>query len=302
MTFGKRKKEKIRQNIVDNLTLCRLEGDLMAVEAAIRDNAPKAANEEGGAFRKFVNGVITEINNSIRRMNTQELSVDRAKAQNALEAFRASHSEKELELSKDLEKFRKYIDKKLFKKDRDGLAKLSFALIFALDERNQEYQCPEESLEVVSEILFDDPKKLGRLYSHYKSNYEKIHERWPSEPDGLKGVGMALALALLPVCVSGVIALVGYIMHRKATREALKNMTPSETNATLAFYLTLVDEMKDNEKIRREMVDELLKKIDNIRSDAEYTWYVEGVNIPEAKKKVELCDLATKRLGQILGV
>ena len=43
MIFGKKKKEKIRQNIIDNLTLCRLQGDLLAVEAAIRDNAPKTA-------------------------------------------------------------------------------------------------------------------------------------------------------------------------------------------------------------------------------------------------------------------
>ncbi|MBQ7343819.1 MAG: hypothetical protein IJW53_03530 [Clostridia bacterium] len=303
MIFGKKKRERIRQNIIDNLTLCRLEGDLLAVEAAIRDNAPKEASEEGGAFKRFVNGVINDINNSFRRQNVEGLSVDKAKAGEALKAFRAAHSEKELELSRDTEKFRKYIDKHLFKKDKDGLGKISFALIFALDGRNNEYQCPEESLEVVSEILFDDSKRLGRLYNRYRKNYEAIHQQWPSEAEGIKGFGRALALALMPLCVSGVFAAVSYAMHKKAAREAFKNMTPNETNASLAFYLTLIEEMKNaDEGKKKEMVDELLRKLSNIRSDAEYKWYVEGLDVPECKAKIELCNMALKRLGQIIGV
>lgn len=303
MTFGKRKRERIRQNVIDNLTLCRLEGDLLAVEAAIRDNAPTSPSEEGGRLKRFINGVINDINNSVRRVNVERLSVDKEKAKRALAAFKASHSEKELALASDTEKFRKYIDKKLFKKDKDGLNKLSFALIFALDERNQEYQCPEESLEVVSEVLFDEAGRLGKLYSCYVRNYEKIHEEWPEEMKGANGIIGALALALLPISVTGLITLISYIRHKKATKDAFKTMSPAETNATLAFYLTLIEEMRDtDEKKRKEMVDELLKKIDDIRADAEYKRYVEGDNVPDSKRKIKLCDLTLNRLGQILGV
>ena len=98
MIFGKRKKEYIKQNITDNLTLCRLEGDLLAVEAAIRDNAPKAYETEGGRFKKFVNEIMTEIGNMARSVNVRELSVDKEKARKAVQIFRASHSEKELEI------------------------------------------------------------------------------------------------------------------------------------------------------------------------------------------------------------
>ncbi len=303
MIFGKRKREKIRQNIIDNLTLCRLEGDLLAVEAAIRDNAPKTTPDEGGPIKKFINGVITEISNSIKRLNTQELSVDKAKAQSALKAFRAAHTDADFAISQDTEKFRKYIDKNLFKKDIDGVAKLSFALIFALDEKNHEYQCPEESLEVVSEILFDDPKRLGKLYRHYRNNYEKIHSSWLGETEGIGGFSKALALALMPMCVSGVLATISYLVHKKEARDAFCAMSSGETNSTFAFYLTLIEEVggTDEEK-RRNMVDELLGKIDNIRADAEYRWFVEGVDVPECKEKIEVCDLTLKRLGQILGV
>ena len=303
MIFGKKKREKIRQNIIDNLTLCRMQGDLLAVEAAIRDNAPKTASEEGGAFKKFVNSVITDIGNSVRRNNVEELSVDRAKAQNALKAFRSAHSEKEFDISRDNDDFAKYIDKQLFKKDKDGLNKISFALMLALDDRGTEYQCPEESLEVVSEILFDDSKRLGRLYSAYRKNYESIYQQWPSEAEGFKSFARALAIAVMPLCVSGIFATASYIMHKKAVSDAFKNMTLNEANASLAFYLTLIGEMKDkDEKKRREMVDEFLNKLSNIRSDAEYKWYVEGVDVPECREKIELCNMTLKRLGQILGV
>ena len=53
---------------------------------------------------------------------------------------------------------------------------------------------------------------------------------------------------------------------------------------------------------KKEMVDELLTRVSNIRSDAEYKWYVEGLDVPECKGKIELCDMTLKRLGQILGI
>ena len=304
MIFGKRRRERIKQNITDNLTLCRLEGDLLAVEAAIRDNAPRTSPEEGGPIKRFINNVINDLNNSVRRFNTQELSVDRAKAQNALKAFRSEHSTKDFEISEDVEGFRKYIDKHLFKKDNDGVARLCYALIFALEDKEREYQCPEESLEVVSEILFNDPKRLGILYSRYRKNYEALYKNQPNEFEiGLNlgsGLGSLLALSVLPVCVTGLVTLISYARNKRAAAQAFKNLSPSETNATLAFYLTLIEEISDEEK-RREMIDELLKKVDNIRADAEYKWYVEGEDIPDCKTKIEACELTLKRLGHILG-
>lgn len=306
MIFGKRKKEKIKQNIIDNLTLCRLEGDLLAVEAAIRDHSPKITPESDGRIRHFINEIITKISNRIKKINTQELSVKKEKAQNALWDFRSAHSADDFKISKDADEFRKYIDRMLFKKDPDGIQKLSFALIFAIDENSREYQYPEESLEVISEILFDDCKRLGRLYKRYKNNFEKTHHSLPGDFEaGLNlgsGLGSVLALSVLPVCVTGLITLVNYVRKKKETNIAFKNLSASETNATFAFYLTLIEEFVngDQEKLK-EMTDELLKKLDNVRADAEYKWFVEGVNIPDCKKKIEVCDLTLARLGDILG-
>lgn len=308
MIFGKRKKERARQNIIDNLTLCRLEGDLLAVEAAIRDNAPKAEAEvEGGRIKKFVTGLVNELGNMVRVANVRELSVDKEKAKAAITEYRKAHSEKDLELSKNPEQFKAYINKTLFKNDKDGLARLTFALTFAIDERNQKYQCPEESLEVVSEILFDDPKKLGRLYNSYKNNYMKIQKPFPDEIEGALGIGTglggALALSLMPLCVTGAVAVIGHLLNKKALSEAFANMNTNETNAVMALRLTLIEYSRDlPDSKRKEMIDAFLEEISNIRSDAEYNWYVEGVNIPECREKIESCNLTLQRLSKVLGI
>ena len=307
MIFNKRKQEKIRQNIIDNLTLCRLEGDLLAVEAAIRDNQPQiTVVEEGGMFKKIFSGIFNEINNMTRAANVRELSVDKELAANAVKNFRAAHTDSNLDLCKNPEEFKAYITKKLFKNDKDGLGRLSFALMFALDERNQEYQFPEESLEVVSEILFDDPKKLTRVYNSYKTNYIKIQT--PATGDlesafGFAGISSALALSVVPMFVTGTMAIIGHIINRSAANSSFANMSVTETNAVLALRLTLIEYAKDlgSEK-RKEMIDSFLEMIDSMRSDAEYKWYVEGVNIPECREKIETCNLTLVRLSKILGV
>lgn len=303
----KRKREKVKEIIMNNLTYCRLKGDLLAVEASIRDSAPRTVYEDGSAVKRFINGIINEINNAARTLTVHELSVDKARAERALASFRACHSEKELALSENTEELKRYINKKLFKNDKDGLRRIAFALVFAIDERNQEYQCPEDSLEVVSEILFDDPKRLGHIYSLYKRNYTKILKPFPGDFEsgmGLgTGLGGALAMSLLPMSVTGLLAIVGYVLNKRANNAAFANMSPSELNASLAFRLTVLEAATElSDKKRKEMIDELLEHVGNVRADAEYRWFVEGDNIPECREKIETCDLTLARLGKILGV
>ena len=307
MIFGKRKREKIRQNIIDNLTYCRLQGDLLAIEAAIRDNAPSETRTEGGLVRRFISGIFNELNNAARTFNVRELSADKEKARNALAAFRAAHRESDLKISEDLESFKKYINKHLFKNDKDGSGRLAFALVFAIDERNQSYRFPEESLEVVSEILFDDNARLGQLYNAYKNNFEKIQK--PIVGDFERGFGLGSSLggilvrSMLPLGVTVFATVAGHYINKKIAHEAFKTMSPGETNSTLAFRLTLIEKMPDlTEKKKKEMIDELLSDIGNIRADAEYKWYVENDNIPECREKIETCDLALARLAKILGI
>ena len=307
MIFVKRKREKIRQIITDNLTLCRLNGDLLAIEAAMRDNAPTAANEDGGPVKRFINGFFNDLSNAAKSLNVRELSIDKEKAKDAISEFRRTHSESDLKMSEDLDAFRKYIDKHLFKNDKDGQGKLAFALVFAIDDRTGSYRFPEESLEVVSEILFDNNKKLDQLYGAYKRNFEKIQK--PFVGDFEKGFGLGTSVggillsSILPFGVTVFATLAGNFINKRRTQEAFKTMSPGETNSTLAFRLTMIEMSADlGEKKQKEMIDELLTDISNIRSDAEYKCYVEKDNIPECNEKIMTCDLTLARLGKILGI
>ena len=306
MTFGKRKRERIKQNIATNLTYCRLQGDLYAVEAALRDNEPKVVIDEGGPIRRLINKIINDVNNTARRCNTYALTADKAMAMKALDAFRAEHSASELKLSENTDEFASYITKKLFKKDKDGLERLSYALLFAIEERNNEYQCPEESLEVVSEILLNDPKALGRLYSTYKSNYMSISTASTEFEKGLglgMGFGGVIALSLLPIGVTGALSLIEYLRNRKRANIAFATMSQGEANASLAFYLTMIEASRNiAEDKRKEMIDELLERVTNMRADAEYQMYVELENAPECREKIRVCEATLKRLGSIVGV
>lgn len=308
MIIGKHRKEKIRQNITDNLTLCRLQGDLLAVEAAIRDHAPRSAPmDDQNCVRRFINGILNEITNAAKSISVRDLDAEREMAKEAIKSFLATHNEKELALAKNTDELRRYIDKKLFKNDKDGIGRLSFALVFAIDERNQEYRFPKESLEVVSEVLFDDPKRLGKIYALYKNNYEKLQKPFGSDFESGFGLGTslggALALSLLPASVTGVVSLISYVINKKVASDAFANMSPRETSATLAFRLTIIEAAENiSEKKLKEMIDALLEDIGNIRSDAEYKWYVEGDGIPECRERIETCELALARLGKIVGV
>ena len=307
MIFGKRKKEKIRQLVIDNLTLCRLEGDRLAIEAQIRDNQPKSApSPEGSVLKRFFESVKNEIGNSIKRINVQELSSRRDKAEKAISEFRATHNERDLVLASNPEKLREYINEKLFKKDTDGQERLAFALMFAIDERERTYQCPEESLSVVSEILFDDYKLLGKLYKSFGRNYSGIRKRSLADIEDGLALGAEICSGFIRSIISfdvgGVLSCVTRVRRKGAINASLTEFTPGELSVTFAFRLTLIESATDDESVRKRTVDELLEKIDNVRADAEYRWYVEGIDIAECREKIETCDLTLERLGKILGV
>ena len=92
-------------------------------------------------------------------------------------------------------------------------------------------------------------------------------------------------------------------MNRVAVGEAFNKMSPNEMKAVLAMRLTLIEHTRElGTDKRKEMIDALLGEVANIRQDSEYRLYVEGVNIPECRERIETCNLTLARLGKILGV
>lgn len=310
----KRRRQKIRQKIMTNLTYARMQGDLLAIEAAIRDNDAKAKEEERTAaesmqemslWRKFWNGVKTEISNSLKRISAIELADKRERAKMELDTFKSAHSKKELRLGSDPEALKKYMEKMLFKKDGDGRGRLAFALIYAIDDKHG-YQFPAESLEFVSEIFFDDPKRLGVLYSQFTENYICLNRNSFNDFERGLGIGIGLgglsAFSVLPAAISGAVAFINYVLGVANAGEECEKLTSGEAYTTLAFGLTLIEASKGkvSDEAMREMIDEELSHISNIRSDAEYTWTAEKDAVEECREKIEMCDKAFKRLTEII--
>ena len=119
---------KLKRIIVDNLTYCRLRADLAAIEAEIEESKPLPKTEERGFWRRLYNKTIIPVHNGIRKLTVDELEKEAYAAKAELKRFEDEHTEKALALSKDLEKLKALVDKKLLKKDGDAEKKTSLAL------------------------------------------------------------------------------------------------------------------------------------------------------------------------------
>lgn len=286
----KNKKQKALYNVVNNLTYCRLKADLWAVESELAESQPLVASTEAEGIKKYFNRLLIEVKNQLRRQTVQDLSVEKEQALTVLNEFERVHGAKELSLSQDPDALKTYINKTIFKKDKYGLEKCQFALAFMI-EGNRVYICPEESLAVVSEIVFDDPTFMGLLYEDFERNYNSLLGRTVIEEIGCALFGTRLVKAFFNFARS----------QRYLDGETL---SLGEVHTVLAIKLTLLQAMKGTlpEDELKDMTDELLQDIGNLRADAEYQWLVERSAADVCKEKISRYDQAIARIGEILDI
>ena len=307
------RKEKLQEMVLSALTYCRLQGDMYALEAEIAEKtaAPTvAAKEEKNGLKKLWNSLTAEFKKEVNREEARDLTAERAAAAAAFAEFKGSCPKKVVELAENPEKLKKFLDKKLFKRDRYGLKRMQFALAAVIgDERK--YLRDTDSLEMASEIWFDDCKKWGELYASYGVNCQKLAEK-PKTQQGadleagvLVGLGVFSLLALSPLGLG----LTGLGVLNRACREysgkkTAQAVTRSEQVAFLAMKLTLLEKgraVMDEVAFKAE-VDEFLKWLGGLRADAEYGWLVEKMDAPACIAKIQTCDLCLERLAELLGV
>lgn len=306
-----RKTEKAKNLVVTNLTYCRLKAELAIIEEEIAGNQPLPLNEEQNVFKKALNAIATEVENERRRKAVQELTAEKKTALEALALFEREHGGKELALSQDLEKLKAFMQKELFKRDAYGLAKMQFALMLALDEPYA-YQRPEESLQIVSLLLFDDPKRMNVLYTCFRANFKSIQQtpRDDLQAELLLGmsalsvVPFSLPLSILSMGATGVLAVWQHTRNQKRLKAALDSLSTDEIHTFLAIKLTLIQQSKGvmPEEKWKELIDDFLKYVNNFRSDSEYEWLVEQLDAPLCKEKIEVSDLCIARLAKIVGI
>jgi hypothetical protein len=149
-----RKQDKMKRLCAASLTYFRLKADLAAIELELADNAPLLQTTEGNFLKKIWKKATTGIHNELRKKTTETLEKERAVVETELAKFESQHTEKTLLYSNNPEALKAFINKSLFRKDKDGLKRLRFAISLILDDRYS-YQRPILSLQPLSDILFD---------------------------------------------------------------------------------------------------------------------------------------------------
>ena len=299
---------KAKKLVVKNLTYMRLKSDLEVIEREMNNNLPVEKEQPtGGVISKIITNIATEIANTTRRKNTVDLSVEKRIALENLESFEVVNDAKELELAKDEAKLKKFMEKELFKKDPHNIQRIQFALSFMLDS-SYEYLRKEESLQKISKLLFDDEGYMNILIMLFEQNYYSIQKKDVEEAQSgmLLGAGiMSLVMgSWLPLGVGGIATVISRIIRKKELKDKFQNLSKDELHAFLAMKLTLVEATRKtmSEDARKELIDDLLKYVSNLRGDAEYNWLIEKVDGKRNKELIELCNLTIAQLSKVIGI
>ena len=282
---------KLKRIIVDNLTYCRLRADLAAIEAEIEESKPLPKTEERGFWRKLYNKTIIPVHNGIRRLTVDELEKEAYVAKAELKRFEDEHTEKALALSKDLEKLKALVHKKLLKKDGDAEKKTSLALAVIMDERYS-YQRPEPSLQIVSVILFDDPAYMQGLYDALCENFKRVQGELLPSVDVLSYLPSLGSVGLRSLLNRG---------KKQRFKASLERLSASQVGALFAAKLTALQKAKEAMPVDKweDLADETLKYIQNVRADAEYKFVFDVIDGGVADQICALCVHAVERLAEI---
>ena len=288
---------KAKAIIVKNLTYIRLKNDLAVIENEMNNNQPVEKENGGNVITKFFNGIVTELSNTARRKSVVDLSVEKKMALDNLTAFERENNVKELELASDVEKLKKYMNKELFKKDAYGIQKIQFALSLMLDN-SREYVRKEESLQAISSILFNDEGYMNILFKLFEQNYSGIQKKAVDELQ----TGMLLGVGVWSL--GGIATIINHLIHRSEMKKKFQSLSKDELQAFLAMKLTVIEATRKNmpESARKDLIDDLLKYVSNLRGDAEYEWLIEKLDAPANKEKIELCNLTVDRLSRVIGI
>lgn len=288
-----RKQDKMKNLSIANLTYCRLKADLAAVELEIAGNSPVAETEETNFLKKIWKKAKTVINNEIRKKTTEELEKDKKAALEELARFESQYSSKQLQLSKDPAKLKKFIEKSLFKKDKSGLNKVQFALSLILDD-SYTYQRPTQSMQIVSDILFDDATYMQGLYELLCKNFKYLRNDIIPTVDEL--------FSLVPSL--GNVSLQSFINRSKQRKfkTNLEKLSTDQVGALLAVKLTLAEKAKAllPYEAWETLVDETLQFIADLRADAEYRRVFTGQDFTVSDEVFSLCTLAVNRLAELV--
>lgn len=295
-----KRREREKQLVVDALTYYRLQADVAAVEREVSSYQLLAMEDSKNVFQKMWK----DVQNEYRKKTLRELQTDEEQAKKELSRFTSEHKNSCVQLAANPEKLKTIINKTVFKGDRYGLGKLQFALTLYMGG-GYSYRRPEQSLQAVSALLFDDANYIKNASANWREDYVAIGNTTVTEYDKgfLAGMGLIslLSFSLYPVVGAGLSVFIRNKMEGKKLEKSFRALSGDEAQMAFALKLTLAREAKKAlpEADWKRLTDEFLRQISDFRADAEYSWAIERIESEENKCKIGLCNRCIERLAQI---
>lgn len=124
------------------------------------------------------------------------------------------------------------------------------------------------------------------------------------------GIGAAVTVEMAAVYSSILLggALLGTEIAKqveiKKAKDNLRKASPEDLSLLLAIKATLIQYCKKtmNDEEMKLALDDCLKQLNDLRSDAEYLLIVERLDADKSKKKIQVCNNFTTRLANIVGL
>ncbi|MBR2337737.1 MAG: hypothetical protein IKA61_07345 [Clostridia bacterium] len=300
-----KKIKKREEKVTVNLDYLRRKADVYAIGALIREIEPMQEDFQNdrffvGLFKKIKG----KIKNKVGQMAKEDFLAKEDLAKRNLKQFEDAHTEKELALASDTKKLKKFINKKLFRRDKYSLRRLQFGLNYAISN-NHEYQCYEDSLNAVSEILFENPDKLTELKNEFVQNYKRIEKKqafesvagdgdfdWGEFARKIKGAVKNLIFTMFSF--DGVVS-------QEDEARLVARMSQDQLTSEFAVQLTLLEECKkvmtdDKFKVQ---IKKLHERVSALKAEAENDNVVKEIGIEVSEEKFRLCEACLARISEI---
>ena len=298
--MAKKGLEKKKNLILEALQYGCLQADLQAVEAVLSQNQPLSAEEEPSVIKRWVGELFAQFENAPRRLLAEELETKKKEAEKAIVDFAAS--KKAIELWDNQEALQKYIDKALFKKDKNGNQRVGFALAFMIMQKRS-YQFPEQALSAASMALFGDAERMGELQGLLQANYLNITAQEETQMQGILRVFQEVlsdVKEVLPAWAFDLFTLRGRLRF-SIGKTRVENLSEYNENVFLASGLTVLQAARTYLKAEdwASLADDFLKSVNDLRADVEYVWVVETFGANENHARLSTYDRAVARLAEI---
>ena len=195
--------DKNRQ-LTASITLFRHQMELKMVEDMMSDNKPIPTQNENKVKRAFIDGTV----NLYRRMETQRLSEKKKQCSDNVDRFVAECQNNGIQLDEEItEESLKALANSIFENDKFEFQRINFAINLCLqeEESSEEFVFGDETLYVVSDILFGDMMRIENIKENFYKNFKELSNGnfWERNKYLLIGSGVSLALisVLTPVAL-----------------------------------------------------------------------------------------------------